>query len=315
MTVFAPTEVRASEIARGCDRMSVLRAMGTEARDFDPEQLEWFARGSLFEEYVVRQLVAKHGKENVQRQVNIEHPLGVGHADALIVPDRVLVEIKSTTAGSLSTPVFENGVNQLRFYLRFCDQADVGALYMINPNTLRPADVYTVTLDEEQTEEIDETVRRIERHIELNVLPDRACSKPSDGRGYFCPFVETCFQGWEAPEPGEVSEPAALDAASRLYAIAQTEREHKQAIQALEDDKRAATAALRYFMPPRGDTIVGGFRVKTWPVDGATTVSAKALSAAGIDPAPFAKKGDGRISVKVTKSDTPGDIDYGDNPL
>lgn len=295
--------------------MSVLRALGTEPSEPDSEQREWFQRGHLFEKYVVDQIAAKHGRENVRRNVVIRHPLGEGHADALIVPDRLLVEVKSTQQGTLSTPVFENGVAQLRFYLRFCDEADEGALYMVNPSTLKPADVYPVRLTDDDVAEIDATVARIEEAIRAEELLPRVCTKPSQGRGYFCPFITQCFEGWEEPQPEVVTDPVVLDAAARFYALKEKEREHKQALAAIEEEKRGAKAALAYHLPERGDTVVGGFRVKTWPVDGKTTVSAKALAAAGIDPAPFARKSDGYQSVKVTKATTPGDVDFGETPF
>lgn len=307
-----PVEVRASEIARGCDRMSVLRGLGTEPVAFDPEQNEWFQRGHLFEQYVARQLERKHGPDNVRRQIHIRHPLGVGHADALIVSERILVEIKSTTSGTISTPVFENGVAQLRFYLRFCDDADEGALYMINPSTLKPADVFRVALTDRDVDEIDQTVRRIQRHIELGVLPDRVCARPQQGRGYFCPFVAKCFEGWEEPEVDEITDADVVNAAARYYAIIRAEAEHAAAVKALADEKADAKAALLAAVPERSDAVAGPYRVKTWPVDGRRSVSVKALEAAGVDASEFVRVSAGYTRLEVSKAGQPGEVDYGD---
>ena len=152
MARFRHTEVRASELARGCERQSVMRALGTYAEPADAEQKEWFERGHLFEEYVVKQLIKKYGEDDVERQVDVHHPLGVGHVDAAIRSEKALVEIKSTQAGTLSTPVFDNGVRQLRFYLRYHDWAEVGWLCMINPSTLKPAEVHPVHLTPEHVQ-------------------------------------------------------------------------------------------------------------------------------------------------------------------
>ena len=315
MATFVQTEVRASEVARGCDRMSVLRALGSDSAEPDGEQREWFSRGHLFENYVGQQLIRKHGADNVVRQPSFEHPLGVGHSDFLIIPERLLVEVKSTQAGTLSTPVFENGVEQVRIAVHFHPDADQGALYMINPSTLRPADVFRVVNTPEDDERIDATFARIAALIEAESLPDRVCVKPGNARGMFCGFAGPCFDGWEPPAPGEIDDPAVLAAASRLATITAEERTHNAAIQSLEEGKRAAKSELAAVLPDKGETIVGPFTIKTWPVLGRVTVNAKALAAAGIDPSPFVTIGEGRTEVRVAQADSPGDIDYGDLPF
>lgn len=315
MTTFVKTEVRASEVARGCDRMSVGRALGWEAREHDEETLEWFSRGQLFEWYYGKQLDAKHGRENIVRQPSFQHPLGVGHSDFLIVPERLLVEVKSTQAGTLSTPVFDNGVEQLRIAIHFHPDADQGALVMLNPSTLRPADVFKVVNSEEDDERIAETFLRIAASIEAETLPERVCSKPGQARGMMCPFAASCFEGWE-PEPmNEVDDPVVLAAAAELAAIVRSEREHGAAMKALDEAKRSAKAMLADVLPEKGESVVGPFLVRTWPVRGKVNVSAKALEAAGIDPYLFATVGAPRIEVRIDLADEAGDIDYGEAPF
>jgi len=315
VTTFVQTEVRASEVARGCDRMSVGRALGWEPREHDPETLEWFSRGHLFEWYYGRQLDAKHGKENVIRQPSFQHPLGVGHSDFLIAPERLLVEVKSTASGTLSTPVFDNGVEQLRIAIHFHPDADQGALVMLNPSTLRPADTFKVVNTDDDDERIEETFRRLQNHIVAEDLPERVCTKPGQARGMMCPFAAECFDGWE-PEPiNEIDDPAVLKIAADLAALTQEERKHNAAIKELEQTKRDLKGELAEVLPAKGETVVGPYLVRTWPVAGRVSVSAKALAAAGIDPYPFATVGAPRLEVRIDVAEEAGDIDYGEAPF
>lgn len=317
MATFVQTEVRASEVARGCDRMSVLRALGTTPAEHRGEELEWFQRGHLFEHYVVSQIERKHGKANVIRQPEIHHPLGIGHSDALIVPERTLVEVKSANAGSLKTPSFENGVMQLRIALRYRDDADKGALYVINPSTLKPADVFTVVLTDEDAAFIDDMFERIGKAIEGEQLPERMCAKPSDGRGYLCPFVESCFEGWEAPEPAEIQDPEALSVAAELAAIKQEESVHRRALDALEEGRKDAQERLGRFVPI-GDSVVGSFAVKRIHKTRKASFSEKAARAAGFPMetlAEFIVGGSEWDEYRIARAAQAGDVDYGDTPF
>jgi CRISPR/Cas system-associated exonuclease Cas4 (RecB family) len=214
LTTFAPTAVRASEMAR-CPRMAALRGLGTEQQEYDEQTRRYFARGHLYTEYVVRQLRVKHGAENVEREVEIHWPLGVGHADAYVKPSKLLCEIKSTVTPTTSSPMFDMAVQQLRIYLRFHPEAERGALYLINPSDLRGEDVFEVKLTDEDVTAIDEAVLRVSEALSGGELPDRVCRKPGEGRAHLCPFIEPCFQGWEPPPANQVSDADAVDAASR----------------------------------------------------------------------------------------------------
>lgn len=313
--VFPQTEVRLSEMARGCARLSYYRATGEQPAEHDSEQLEWFQRGHLFEHYVVSQLIAKHGADNVERNYPIQHPLGVGHADALIGPERLLVEIKSSTTGTLSTPVFDNGVRQLKRYLHYADDvADRGALYMINPTTLKPADVFEVRLTDDDREEIATEMVELARAIESREAPARVCSKPSQARGYFCPFAATCFGGWEPDPLAEITSPDALAAASELAAIKQNEAQAKATLKALEEGRKDAEARLAELVPV-GKSVVGPFELTRTHVKRQPSFSVKAYQAAGhsLEPlAEFFRDGAEYDTWKVTQAESAGAVDFGE---
>jgi hypothetical protein len=321
MADFPPSEVRLSEVARGCDRMSVLRATGAQADEPDGEQKEWFARGHLFESYVVRQLVATFGEDDVERQVEIHHPLGVGHADAYIRSRRQIVEIKSTQAGTLSTPVYENGVKQVKLYIHFHPEAESGLLYMVNPSTLRPAEAYDIALTDEDRVEIDVQIERIRQGIDhpKTGMPDRVCSYPGQARGMFCSFAFDCFQGWTPPDPYVTDDPAVIAAAARLNQIGDEEFQHKLVLKSLEQEREEAKAALAQAVP-EGFSNVGPFRVKKWRVKGRKSFQYKAYDAAGIsDPVveqfTALSEGHDRITVEQIAAADATAVDYGDVPF
>lgn len=311
-TKFAATSIRASEMAR-CVRMAALRGRGAEQQEFDAQTFRYFARGHLYSDYVCRQLEAKHGKENVEREVEIEWPLGVGHADAYITTEKMLVEIKSTVSPSTSSPMFDMAVAQLRIYLHFHPEAESGALYLINPSDLSGEDVFVVNLTDEDRALIDAAVAGIQDALENDRLPMRVCSRPSQGRGRLCPFVEACFEGWVAPEPEEVVEPEAVDAAARLVALKTAERPLKEQLAALEEGKKEAQAELETHVEV-GESLVGPWLVKRTHIERAPTFSLKAAQAAGFPTQTldeFLKPGAEYDTFKVTRADTPGETDFG----
>ena len=219
MSEFAPRAVRASEAAR-CYRMAAYRALGAPAISPDPQVEEYFYRGRVFEEIEVRRLEAKFGKENVRRQVAIDWGMGEdGHADAYVVPEKALVEIKSTTTPTFSSPMVDMAIAQLRLYLRFYPDAEVGWLELVDPNRMRPADVIVVRNTEDDVLAIDAGVAWVRAGIGGGQLPPRVCARPNQARGRFCPFGSTCFEGWEPESPAEISDPDVLDAVADLSLI------------------------------------------------------------------------------------------------
>lgn len=315
MSKFLQTEVRLSEVARGCHRMSYYRSTGEQPTEPDSEQHEWFARGNLFEQYVVQQLRAKYGASNVEREHEIQHPLGTGHADVLIRPERLLVEIKSTTTGTISTPVFENAVRQLKHYLHYAsDVADQGALYMINPSTLKPADVFPVRLTDDDRQEIEDGMANLARAIEDRQTPGRVCSKPSQARGMFCPFAHVCFADWQPDPAEEITSPDALATASDLATIKESERQHREALKALETARKDVQERLGELVPV-GDSVVGPYAVKRMRKTRSASFNAKVAAAAGFPVetlAEFYTGGSEWDEYRITKADAAGTTDFGD---
>ncbi len=316
------TGIRPSLWAR-CPTAAVFQGRGEPEAEHAPEVEQYFFRGHVFEEIVMRQIIAKHGADNVERQVVIPIPgIGEGHADGYLRKEKTLIEIKSTTTPYPSADTFAYAVRQLRIYLAYHGEAEQGALYMLNPNVMKPADIYTVKLTDADRDEIADEISYIifatdEQGPELADHGHerlRPCTKPSQARGRMCPFAATCFAGWEPPAPHEIDDPSVLKAASELAALVEEERQHNAAVKALEETKKALKAELADVLPEKGETVVGPFLLRTWPVKPRVSVSAKALEAAGIDPYLYSTVGEARQEVRIEKAETAGDIDYGDAP-
>lgn len=323
MSTRTLTGIRPSLWAR-CPTAAVFRGRGEMEADLPDEVREYFFRGNVFEEIVMRQIEAKHGKHNVQRQVVIPIPgIGEGHADGYLIPERALIEVKSTVAPYPNSPTFEFGVRQLQRYIAYHPEAGKGYLYLLDPNRMKPADVYTVVLTDEDREAIEAERDYIisgvsggELHLDEHGGDWRPCTRPSQARGRMCQLAAVCFDGWEADPAEEITDPLALDAASRLKAIKDEKRIHAAAVRALEEGEKQAQAELAEYVEP-GEAIVGPFSVKRTHVVRQPTFQVKAYTAAGhsLEPiAEFFKEGSEYDKWTVSEAAEDGDIDYGEAP-
>jgi hypothetical protein len=308
MGLYPIKEVRLSEVARGCDRMSVLRALGAEAATPGPEAEEYFARGIIFEAYILRGIILEHGRENVERQVTITHPLGEGHADAYVRTTQTLVEVKSSTGND----VVEVGVAQLKLYIRYHPEATRGLLIVVNPSTLQPAERILVGLTDAEALEIDRQINEIGRHIEVASLPDRVCRIPSEARKRFCRFAAQCFMGWEPPDPFEIEDPedraAAADAIQSIVGLALEEKTTKAYLERLQATRREQQEILSALVPV-GEAVINGHFVRRTEVKGRRSFDFKAYEAAGAHSSvveEFTKHGDphDRWTVRPLDDDT-----------
>lgn len=287
--------------------------------DHDEQTLRYFARGHLYTEYVARQLEAKHGKENVHREVEIHHPLGVGHADIYLPNDRLLLEVKSTATPTTSSPMFDMAVAQLRFYLRFHPEAEQGALYLINPSDLSREDVFTVKLTDEDIVEIDMTVLDIVSALERQDPPARVCAKPSQARSRMCPFADTCFHGWEPPPTNESDDPALVELVTAIAQAKAAERVEAARVKELEEARKSLEAQLADLVDV-GDTRVGNYMVKRTHIERSPSFSIKAAEAAGFPVQTleeFMRPGASYDTFRVTQvSESEGaDVDFGEVPF
>lgn len=273
---------RLSELSR-CPRMVAYRALGAVAEEPTDEQRRYLSRGQLFGVYVAEQYAAKYGKANVLREVEIEWPLddpiGVGHADVLVVPERLIVEVFSTvTVGGASV---KPKIEQARQYVRFSPDADLGAVHVVNPADLSRERAFPVILTDEDTARIDQKVLDVRAAIAGGPLPDRVCQKPGEAIGRFCPFAETCFEDWEEPPLIELG-PEHADLARAAYDVDRACKA-STAAERLHKGERANLLELLADRVPAGqDVVCGQVKLRRSEVAGRTTYDVGLAIEAGV---------------------------------
>jgi hypothetical protein len=300
--------------------MEALRARGAEAAPHHPAVAEYLFRGRVFEEIEVRRLEAHYGRENIVRQPAFDWGFGEeGHSDAFILPERELVEVKSTTTPTLSSPMVDMSIEQLRLAIRFYEHPEVGKakrglLLMLDPNRQAPADVIPVMLTDEDVARQDEAIAALRASIAGGDLPERVCARPSQARGRLCAFAEPCFEGWEEPAPGHAHDPELVDLVSRLVGIRNRKRPLKVEIDEIEEEERELKLRISEDLA-EGETIVGPFEVKLTQVKRAPKFQEKLAKAAGFPMATleeFYTPGAEYPLVTISSADEPTEIDYGD---
>lgn len=316
------TGIRPSLWAR-CVTAAVFQGRGEIEAEPPAEVKEFFFRGHVFEEIVMRQIEAKHGKHNVQRQVVIPIPgIGEGHADGYLIPEKALIEVKSTTGAYPNSPTFDYGANQLRRYIAYHPEAEKGLLYMVDPGRMKPAEIYTVVLTDADRDRIEQERQAIVRAVEMPELVAldphgsdvRPCVRPTQARGRMCPFAEACFEHWEAPDTPDVTDRDALLVVAELAAIKANETEHRKALAALEQERKDAQSRLGELVPV-GDSIVGPYAVKRIHKTRQPSFSAKAYEAAGhsLEPlAEFFRGGSEWDEYRIGEAHANGTVDFGE---
>ena len=116
-TTFDPREMRLSEVGQ-CSRRQTLRMLGYPAEEPTPQQLSIFDTGHRLEDFVY-QLWARRYPRRVLRQIRVRTPYGTGHIDLWVVPERKIVEVKSTTRARRADLPLESHVDQLHMYQYF----------------------------------------------------------------------------------------------------------------------------------------------------------------------------------------------------
>jgi hypothetical protein len=303
---------------------------GAAALELDPNVEEYFFRGRVFEEIEVRRLEARFGRENIVRQPTFDWgfagdaPKGRedswrGHADAFVIPEKTLVEIKSTTTPTFSVPMVDMAIAQLRIALRFYEHPEAGRpeqgwLELVDPNRLRPADVIVVKNLPEDELAIDTAIEGLRIAAAGGELPERVCLRPGQARSRLCPFGDACFEGWE-PEPDRrISDPDVLDAVADLVHVRRRMAPLKNELKPLEAEEKIAAKIVAELVE-EGETTVGTYAVSKTHVERAPSFQPKLARAAGfpmhtLDD--FLKPGAVYDLVRVGEAEEPVDVDYGE---
>lgn len=305
-----------------CPRMAAYGLAGAEPAATTPRQEGRFARGRYANDYFVRQMRAKHGDANVIPEFAVPWPappalpIGELHVDCALIPERLAIEVKNTV---WIDSLFDSAVLQVAGAVHWSDKFDAGLVVFLD-HDLQITDEYPVFLNDELIEKVESIAAAVVASDHGGPLPDRVCSKPSEGIGHFCPFIETCFPADESPEPPPDAEQWS-ELASEGWVIQRDLRSAKGQSEALQeqwDDWKLRAIAAGF---PLGDYVAGPIRVKRTDVKGRETFSKKKAETAGVWTAldderfgSFVKVGAPSVRFDLTKieAEAPLDLDFGD---
>lgn len=304
--------------AAKCARQGAYGLLGVDPAEPDDRTRRLWIRGHQLGGYVADSFAAKYGEDQIVREKAVPWPAGILHQDVFVIPEKVAVEVKST-----STPasILDAALMQLAGEVYFDPDADGGLLVLVNPSDLEMEFVPFVLTDE-WVERVERTADEVMRAGASHgaALPDRVCSKPGDGRGRFCPFIEHCFADWDRPDPETLTDPELLE---HVQAWVEAKREYREyeaaSAEARDRYKEAETHLTAAGLEPGRDYQIGGYLVKRISVRGRETfqlVRARKAGAWGeLEEerfAPFLRVGDPSERYDVQRAAEGGSLEWGD---
>lgn len=225
-----------------CPRQAVLGGLGVEPAEPGERLQRLWQRGRLFGWYVGEQFKTRHGDPSA---VVLEHEVpwagGVAHADVLVRPERLIVEVKSTTSPA---SLIDDAFFQVAGLVHFSPDADHGAVLLLDPVDLDEV-VYPVIVTDEWAERIEDRVSEVLRGLATkgDDMPPCVCDTPGACKAKGCLFTEAAWEGWTPPPPEKVAaaaEPIALE----LYQLQRQKKEATAVVEALDKDCKDARARL-----------------------------------------------------------------------
>jgi hypothetical protein len=262
--------------ASRCSRWAALGLLGAEPTEPDEQTKGRWARGRLFQRLVLDKLEARYGSEDVEAEPEFPWPAGEGHGDALIRSERLMIEVKSC----LSLEPNDAMWTQLAGEVIFHSDADAGALYLIDPDTMAER-VLPFLPTQEWEERVRGIVDEVVRAGKTEVLPPCSACTPTECRFKGCPYSEIAWEGWEPPGAIELEG----EHAKLVAELFQVERSHRGAkdiaaqYEAERDEIRRQLAAI---LKPGVEHRAGSLRVRMTEVKPRTTYDVLSMLAGGI---------------------------------
>lgn len=280
MSVRELTGLRLSESAR-CVRQAAYRGLGAPETEQPFDVQLYFRRGHFFGRLRAAEYRDEYGADAIQTEREIPWPGGVGHADIYVIPTRTLVEVVSTV--SPTPAMLGHKIEQVKRYLHYDPEAEQAVVEHVNPSRLAPVDAFPVRLTDDDRERIDGETAALLIAVAVDNASElpRVCSKPGDARQQLCPFADTCFAGWTAPE-FELDSPEARQLAAEGLRV-KLERDAAKAVLDVADEgwrdwqARAVEAGV-----PEGVTRIGPVVVKRTLVAGRESFRRQRAEKAGI---------------------------------
>jgi hypothetical protein len=177
--------------ASKCSRWAALGLLGAEPSEPTPRQQRLWRRGRQLGADRAQQLEERFGAENVIREKAVPWPtkglpLGELHVDAFVIPEKMAIEVKSSTS---PTSILESAITQLAGEMHFDPEAENGALMVVDPSGWNEDILVPVLLTNELVERVEGIAADVAGAAKGGALPDCVCASPGACRMMGCPFT------------------------------------------------------------------------------------------------------------------------------
>lgn len=253
--------------AARCPRWAALGGLGYEPAEPDDRTQRIWHRGKLFGWFVANQFEAKY-PGSIVTEKEVTWPGGTLHTDVFVIPEKLPVEVKSSTA---PRSLLKDALMQLAGEVHFDpDAGDTGALILVNPVDLEEQ-IVPLVLDSEWRDRVEARASEIVRALATrgDDMPDCACATPGQCHFKGCPFTKVAWEGWQPPAPLEL--PTAVAPLFTRYYRAQTEeRRLKSEAKSFETERKTVQEEIAALGLDAGaEYSVGPFKVARAHVEGA----------------------------------------------
>lgn len=266
-----------------CARMAAYGLLGETPAEPDEDTKHLWLRGKMDETWWIENKLAPKvgGLDNIIREKAIpwpnDLPVGELHQDAFVIPEAMPYEIKSHANGSIMDSDFLQLKGEIHYDTDVTEK--VGALVVIDRNLKWEA--LPVFVTDEDIVEIEARAAAVIHAGKTGELPDRVCEKPADARGHLCPFADTCFAGWQKPDPKHLDGDVALLAIELMHAQAKESAARKIVDEAETERKAIGERLAEWDLVPGLEYVGSGVKVKRTHVDATEKLSLKKVREAG----------------------------------
>jgi len=307
--------------AAKCPRMAAMALLGFEPEEPSERQIGRMQRGKDAQRHYAKQkLEPKYGEAGVEHEPAVAWPappalpIGELHPDFYVPSEQMTIEVKSSEAVD---SMFDISLRQAKGQVHWHPQAQLGALVFLDRD-YQETDVFPVIVTGEDRVELDGIAAQVIEAGKTGDLPERVCTKPTEGIGRMCPFIRQCFEGWEPPTVAEREDIAPVVA--EAYLAKRDLDQRKAELKPYEERYDEARAALDEAELPEGKTLAGQILANHILVRGSRRFSLSKAEKAGfpLDEEIYGSfishsEGHSRWSFERI-GEEPLAVDYGDDP-
>lgn len=285
MSTAADTRLRGRtrwSAAARCPRWAAMGLLGHDPAPPDDRTQRLWLRGKMLGVYMADRFAARYGEEQVVREKAVPWPatglpLGELHTDVYIAPERMAVEVKSSSSPA---SLLDDALTQLAGEVHFDPEADIGGLAIVDPVDLAE-ELTPFILTDEAIEHVETIAALVADAGKTGTLPPCSACNPTECHFKGCPYTGEAWAGWLAPVPGKLTGEAA-GLVRELYAAKQAravrKAEHEQADQAYKD----ICARLSELGVDAGEYDVGPLRLRRTDVEASERFSLSKARKSGV---------------------------------